>query len=81
MKIHGLDETMMGRFDRIRLPVDGGLRAALADVLDVAEHVGVWFQDRGLQATAADLVELTQIVLARDAQQAKLLRTGDMDCN
>ena len=68
------DDDMMGHLDRwlerIRWPSGAGFRGAIVDVLDTAEGVESG-QGSRLQPSAADIVQMTALVLARETELAR----------
>mgnify|MGYP007083501324 CR=1 FL=1 len=52
-------------------------KGALIDVLDTAELCSAWFEQHGIQCTAADLVAMTELVMIR--QEALVRKERDDD--
>jgi hypothetical protein len=57
----------------------GHFRDALLDVADTADACKRWFEGAGLSATAADVLEMTKLVLAREAMLKAMGQPPEQD--
>ncbi|WP_207539089.1 hypothetical protein [Sabulicella rubraurantiaca] len=55
-------------FDQVLGRVPEPYQTALVEVCDTADLCRRWFQDKGMQASAADIVALTALVMVEAAR-------------